>query len=178
MDANTLTTAIAIGVVVVVAAVTDAWKGKIYNWLTLPVLALAPCWHFAIRGTAGLLFSLEGFGVMLLVMGLMALLAGKGMWGGDLKLFAALGALGGPMFALWALLFTALSGLVLAVPVMLRKGILGYTLRNMTVNLSARHLAGAKEVSVGDGSLGGKLPYGICIAIGTLIALYHPGLRL
>jgi len=177
MDLNAKMTAVMIGVVSLTAAITDARSGKIYNWLTLPVLALAPIWHLLARGLPGLWSSLEGFAATAAILAVLALVAGRGLGGGDLKLLAALGALGGYPYALWMLLFTALSGPVIALPVMLRRRIVGYTLKNLAVNVSARFAAGQKEVSVARGSLGGKLPYGICIALGAVIAIFVPGLH-
>jgi prepilin peptidase CpaA len=177
MAREVLVTAGWIGAVVIISAVTDALRGKIYNWVTLPLLVLGPAWHFATRGLDGLWFSLAGLGTVIGILIALTLVAGPGFKGGDLKLLAAIGALGGWHFVLWALLFTSLSGLVLAVPVMIRRGIFAYTLKNMAVNLSMRYGGGRRDVAVSEGSRGGKLPYGICIALGTLIALYTPGLH-
>ena len=177
MDLNAKVTATLIAVTAVTAAITDIRSGKIYNWLTLPLLALAPVWHFAVRGLPGLWSSLEGLGITAGILLALALIAGRGLGGGDLKLLAALGAVGGHPFALWMLLFTALSGPVVAVPVMLRRRIVGYTLQNLAMNLAARYAAGQRDVSVARGSLGGKLPYGICIALGALVAIVYPGLH-
>ena len=179
MAAEAQATAILVGAAVVVAAITDCWRGKIYNWLTLPLLALAPAWHFYLRGGDGLLFSLQGFGVMVLGLTVLRLLAGPGLGGGDLKLLAGVGALVGPQVALWALLFTAVSGPVVVIPVLIRKRIAGYTFRNFANNLAQRYAGGRTDVAMGEGSLGGNLPFGVCICIGTLLALFYPtpGLR-
>ena len=76
-----------------VAAFTDVRWGLIPNWLTLPPLVLAPFTHGVIVGTRGLLSSVLG----LLVCSLVPLLVfyRGGMAGGDVKLFAALGAVSG-----------------------------------------------------------------------------------
>lgn len=177
MDLNAKVTAGLIALIAVTAAVTDIRSGKIYNWLTLPVLALAPIWHFAARGLPGLWSSLEGVGITAAILIALALVAGRGLGGGDLKLFVALGALGGHPWALWMLLFTALSGPIVAVPVMVRRRIVGYTLKNLALNMATRYAGGQREVSVARGSMGGKLPYGICIALGALIAVFYPGLH-
>jgi prepilin peptidase CpaA len=84
------------GVVLVmagVAAFTDVRRGVIPNWLTLPVLVGAPIAHGVISGGTGLLQSLIG----LLVCGLVPLIINRvgGMAGGDVKLLAAIGAVGG-----------------------------------------------------------------------------------
>ena len=75
------------------AAATDARTGLIPNWVTLPPLLAALVLHFITMGTGGLLLSLAGA----LVCGLIPYLLFRhgSMGGGDVKLLAALGALGG-----------------------------------------------------------------------------------
>jgi prepilin peptidase CpaA len=82
------------------AAVTDARTGLIPNWLTLPPLVAAPLLYGFIGGPSAGLWSVAS----LLVSGLVPyVLFRKGaIGGGDVKLFAALGAIcavppGGPM---------------------------------------------------------------------------------
>lgn len=76
------------------AAATDARSGLIPNWITLPPLLAALVLHFITHGAGGLALSVAGA----LVCGLVPyLLFRQGtMGGGDVKLLAALGALGGP----------------------------------------------------------------------------------
>lgn len=79
--------------IVAVAAFTDVRGGVIPNWLTLPALVLAPITYGIIAGSPGLIDSLLG----LLVCSIVPLMVfyRKGMAGGDVKLFAAVGAVGG-----------------------------------------------------------------------------------
>lgn len=76
-----------------IAAFTDVRNGTIPNWLTLPLLVLAPIAHGIYDGVSGLLASLVG----LLVCSIVPLLIfyRGGMAGGDVKLFAVIGAVGG-----------------------------------------------------------------------------------
>lgn len=78
------------------AAVTDVWKFKVYNALTLPLIASGLLYHGVSGGWSGLgnsaLGLLVGFGALLIphVMG--------GMGAGDVKLMAGIGAwLGMPL---------------------------------------------------------------------------------
>ncbi len=72
------------------AAVTDVWRFKVYNALTLPLLVTGLLYHALADGTAGLSQSftglLFGFGVLLVpyILG--------GMGAGDVKFVAAVGA--------------------------------------------------------------------------------------
>jgi prepilin peptidase CpaA len=74
-----------------VAAFTDARGGVIPNWLTLPTLAAAPLAHALLSGPGALVWSLVGAGASAAVP--FALFARGAMGGGDVKLFAAAGAL-------------------------------------------------------------------------------------
>jgi prepilin peptidase CpaA len=91
LDSNT---AHVIAVVVCgAAAVTDMRTGLIPNWLTFPVIAGAPLVHGWLSGPGALLRSL----LALLLCGLVPYLMFRrgGMGGGDVKLFAAVGAVAG-----------------------------------------------------------------------------------
>ena len=73
-----------------VAAVTDVWKYKVYNILTLPLLGSGLLYHLLAGGREGFQQSLYGivFGIgVLLIPHLMG-----GMSAGDLKLLAGIGA--------------------------------------------------------------------------------------
>jgi prepilin peptidase CpaA len=76
-----------------IAAITDARRGTIPNWLTLPTLALAPLVHAVHAGPGALAWSLAGATVCAVVP--FAMFQRGAMGGGDVKLFAAAGALAG-----------------------------------------------------------------------------------
>lgn len=169
MSAESIPGAVAL-VAASVAVVTDLRQGKIYNWLTLPLLGLAPFLQALVHGAAGFKASLAGAAGMIIAFGFLHVLIGPGLGGGDLKLLTALAALLGWPTAGWLLLWTALSGVLLIVPVTLRQGILLEACRNLWINLLRRRL-GEKELSVSAGSLGPRLPYACCILCGTAAVL-------
>lgn len=120
-------------VVLIVAAVTDWRRGKIYNWLTLPAALLG----FVLWLVAGLLgaergigASLFGFACGLIPFGFLALRGWLG--GGDAKLMAAVGAVS----ASWEIvLSTAFYGMivamVMAVVLMIHHGVVRQTLHRI-----------------------------------------------
>jgi prepilin peptidase CpaA len=73
-----------------VAAVTDVWKFKVYNALTVPLLLSGLAYHAAAGGMDGLRGSLTGacfgFGVLIVMYAM------GGIGAGDVKLMAAIGA--------------------------------------------------------------------------------------
>jgi prepilin peptidase CpaA len=72
------------------AAITDLWKFRIYNVLTLPLLATGLAYHTLSGGLEGLGQSLCGALVGFVPLFLLYLLGGMGA--GDVKLMAGLGA--------------------------------------------------------------------------------------
>ncbi len=86
---------------VFVAATTDLKTGRIPNWLTLPALLLGIVWQAVADGMTGAALSLLGAlccGVVPWLMHRMT--KGQAIGGGDIKLFAALGAWLGPVHGL------------------------------------------------------------------------------
>lgn len=105
----------ALVLIVASAAVLDMRTGKIPNWLTLPAMAAGPLFWFFAMGTFGAVESAAG----IFLCGLPPFLAYRagGMPGGDLKLFAAVGGIVGPVTGIeiefFAMLAAGLFGVVL-----------------------------------------------------------------
>ncbi len=154
--------------VLTAAAVWD-WRARVIpNWLTLSALLVA-LGLAALPGGIDLVASLEGaalglgFGFVLFVLGALG--------GGDAKLFAAVGAFLGPLSFLYALLAVILVGGAMALVAVVRKGALRATLGNMgliVLSLVTFGLAGRRVTLSSEGAI--AVPYGIAIAIGTVIA--------
>lgn len=84
-----------------VGAIWDARTGRIPNRLTLPVAVLAVVLHAALGGFARGVESAVGLVVAGLAPWVLARVSrGRAIGGGDVKLFAALGALEGPLAGL------------------------------------------------------------------------------
>ena len=84
--------------IALIASITDLRTGLIPNWLTFPALALSLLLGAAnagFRGVAGALLGMLIAGVLPAIFQRLG-----GMGGGDVKLFAALGGLGGPRLGL------------------------------------------------------------------------------
>jgi len=83
------------------AAWTDHRTGRIPNWITMPTVALGLIMHAAMGGVHALTTSGLGLLVGIAVPAILyKVSAGKAIGGGDVKLFAALGALLGPTLAI------------------------------------------------------------------------------
>ena len=84
-----------------IAAWTDHRTGRIPNWLTLSTAVLGLLIHGAMGGVRSLLVSALGLMIGAAVPAILyKVSAGRGIGGGDVKLFAALGALLGPSLSI------------------------------------------------------------------------------
>jgi len=147
--------------IVGIAVVTDLRRRKIYNALTFPAMALGLIVGAVADGPSGLLRA--GLG-LLLGAALFALpVAFLGRGAGDLKLMAAVGALGGPLFVVWCALLTGVAGAVLAIVVLLAKRRFGVVIGGIALDAVSRRLPVAASNI--------RLPYAVPIAAGAVMAL-------
>jgi prepilin peptidase CpaA len=94
--------------VAVVCAITDLWKGKIYNAITYPAMAIGVVLALVQHGASGIFFALGGFAVGFFPA--FVLFALGGMGGGDVKLLGAIGAIAGAVAATETLILAFLIG--------------------------------------------------------------------
>lgn len=157
-----------LGLALSVSVVTDLKARRILNLVTLPTLLLC----LGLRAAQGGWGELGGTG---LASGLLGLAVGGtfflvlavlgGMGGGDVKLMAAVGAGVGFPTVLACLVYIALVGGIQAILWLIWQGKLLRTLGGMgRVALRKLRLARAE----GQGLQGGKIPYGVAIALGTV----------
>lgn len=124
---------------------TDVKNGKIPNELTLPVLALAPLARMAFASHLGAAHDdilLEGaysvVGALIAAVVPMTLYRKSAIGAGDVKLFAALGALAQPSLGLEILTWAFVIALLMAPVALLYRGKLFATLKNVgTLALNA-----------------------------------------
>jgi prepilin peptidase CpaA len=90
-------------------------------------------------------------------------------WGmGDLKLIAALGAVGGPVFALWLSLYALVAGGLFSLVWLTRQGQLARVAGGMRRDLRAGRIAARSGLAI---------PFAVPIAAGVVIAVFvSPGL--
>lgn len=161
-------------VVLAVSTFTDLRSRRIPNWLVLPFLAagllvsLGPkTWH-----VIGIVPSLEGMGLGLLLFGVLAWMGGMGM--GDVKLCAAIGAWVGPKQLFLALVLTGIVGGLMAVIWAASAGFLGELFTgtgNLVFGWKKRGMQQDPEMTLAN-PRAHKMPYAPAIAIGTLISFF------
>src|SRR5689334_19313325 len=104
--------AVSLLVLAVACAVTDLWKGRIYNAVTYPAIVLGFVLAIVLHGMTGFWSALGGFAVGFFPAFLLFALGAMG--GGDVKLLGAVGAIAGAVAATETLILAFVIGAFLA----------------------------------------------------------------
>jgi len=112
---------LALAIILPVTFYTELTEGKIYNWMTLPAIALG----LLLSGVEGLPSFLSALSAALIGGGIFFLpylVSGLGrgrpvVGGGDVKLAAAIGALSNTIFVLWTIWWGVLAGGLMGIAV-------------------------------------------------------------
>src|SRR3954454_24053864 len=120
-------------IAVSIALVTDIRSRRIYNALTFPTMVLGLAIGILAHGLSGLGDAAAGLALGAALFVIPVAFFGRGA--GDLKLLAAVGALGGPTFVVWCALLTGAAGAVLAIAVLLAKRRFGAVVGGMTIDI-------------------------------------------
>ena len=169
-----------VSVTLVVAAIIDGRKLKVPNWLTFPMILSGLVYGFETGGLAGLQASFVG-----VLVGLGLLLpayAIGGMGAGDVKLLAGVGAWVGAATTFYAFCVSAVIGGIIAVAmILLRRNWRHHQDQFVTILGEMITIGNPSELS----AIAAKrkssmllLPYGIPIAIGTIVYFLWEGLLL
>jgi prepilin peptidase CpaA len=154
VDATTTGLAVAL-VAATTAALLDLRARRIPNWLTVTAFGGGLALNAWASGPNGLLWSLGGAGLGLLL--LLPFYAVRGVGAGDVKLLAAMGAVLGLTTLLWVALFTALIGGAMSLALVVARRRIG--------------LMAAQVKSLQPPATGLKAPYGLAIAGGVYLAV-------
>jgi prepilin peptidase CpaA len=156
------------------ASYMDLRRRIVPNWLTLPAIPLGIVLNTLTGGAGGAVSSLA---CVIICGGLFfALFWLGGMGAGDVKLMAAVAALASWPAAIYAMVYTAVAGGIIAIVILARKGRLFATMKGMfraATYIEAKKAADAeREDEPGpDGAKRLYIPYAPAIAIGTFWAL-------
>jgi prepilin peptidase CpaA len=151
-----------------VAGWTDLRHRRIPNWLTVPGALIGLAANIALSGLGGLKNSLLGAGLGLALLLPFVLLRSLGA--GDWKLAGAIGAFTGPSLLIDLLLGSVFVAGVMAVILVIYKGRVRQTLRNIIhilVSLVTFRLPGTQVSLDNPESL--KVPYGVALAFTVVL---------
>ncbi|MGM8212316.1 A24 family peptidase [Virgibacillus sp. W0430] len=153
-------------IMLIICIVTDLRERKILNAVTLPASLLAFIYHAFTAGLDGFLFSGKGFlvGFALLIIPY----AMGGIGAGDVKLLAAIGAWKGMLFVLYAGLYGAAVGGIIAFIILLKRKQFRLTIKSIFLScLFLKSAKGSLTITKRATQLI-SIPYAIPIAIGAL----------
>lgn len=153
---------------VVIAAITDFRSRKIPNYLTLSGWGVGLMYHVITGGLDGLIFSFAGLVLGFCLLFLFYVLKGAGA--ADVKLMAAIGAFIGWEGVLRAFVFSSIIGVLFAVAVVAKEGVLMKILKNIWETIKGFFLA--RSISYIPIELNLKMCYGPPIALGTILSLW------
>jgi prepilin peptidase CpaA len=161
-----------LGIVLIVATVTDLRFQKIPNILTFPVMVMAPTYHGITNGLDGLLFSAAGLALGIALLILPYLLGVMGA--GDVKLMGAVGAILGARGAFIAFLFSGVAGGIYALIVLFirRKECKAWFTRYATMLKTLVFTGNFIPIPAGKNEDKPRLFYGVAIASGTLFSVF------
>jgi len=157
-------------VLIVICSLTDILCGKIYNFITFPMIISGFCLNFYLYGYKGLLFAFCGF---IIAGGIFIVLY---LWGGfgagDVKLMMAIGAIIGVNYIFDIILYSSIAGGIISIIVIIYKKQFITTLKNIfhffVFLIPKYHLKSVplkKENSF-------SIPYGFAIGIGTSFFIF------
>ena len=147
-----------------VAACIDLRTRRIPNAFTMPLAASGVLLAAAGWGTVGIGAALAGWGVGLLLMLPGYLIGATG--GGDVKLFAAVGAFLGPSLMVAALVHTAIAGAVLALAVAAMRGRVAETINGTSLLVMT---GGKYAAALEDPGVRNRFAYAPAIAVGAML---------
>jgi len=166
-------------VIVIAVAIFDLRERRIPNLIVMPASLLGLFLHTFESGWMGLIFSLKGLGLGFAILLIPYLV--KGMKAGDVKFMMAIGSFVGAAATVRVLLITLLCYPILAAIVVIREKKLVITwlrFRRILFNffgffvsifqLYAMRLENSDDASIASAAT----PFGVAIAIGTLISIY------
>jgi prepilin peptidase CpaA len=152
----------------VVAGWTDLRSRRIPNWLTVPGLLIGLAANTVLSGWSGMKTSLLGAAVGLALLLPFVLLRSLGA--GDWKLAGSLGAFAGPGILMNLLLGSVFVAGVMAVALVIYKGRVRQTIRNIghiLISLVTFRLPGSRVSLDNPDSL--KVPYGVALAFTVVL---------
>ncbi|RUL49578.1 A24 family peptidase [Lysinibacillus antri] len=159
--------------VLLICLITDIYSRRILNVVTIPAILFGLIYFTAQSGLEGLWFSFSGF-ILGLILLLIPFMLG-GMGAGDVKLMAAIGALMGSTFVLYAFFFTAVIGGCISGIILLRRMGIKQMATHMFITFAVFR-GNAKEMhATTEGKSKFSFPYGIAIVSGTLLAYIWGG---
>ena len=151
----------------IAAAVTDVRSRRVPNGITFSLALVGLGFHTVSESGSGILFSLEGLGLGLILF--LGFYMYGGMGAGDVKLLAAVGAIVGPHNVFVGFLIASLLGGLYAVAVMIWHLGLAQTAERIKIILVSMVFMKVNVAASLEESSLPRLRYALVIGLGTLV---------
>ncbi len=148
----------------------DLKEQKIKNLITFPTALAGLIMNFFEQGPAGLLFSLKGWVLPILLLGLFYYI--NVMGAGDIKLFAATGAVMGLPFALSGFVFSVFTGGFIALFVLMKRKQLRERVKYLFNYFKVILYTGRISIYSNQDDLNSKFIFTAAIVPGTMFQLF------
>lgn len=154
------------------ASYFDIKEHRLPNWLNLMAALIGIGYHFITNQLDGFLHSFIGMTVSFII--LLILYIFKALGAGDVKLFAAIGALTGPLFSLYAIMYTIIYAGIIAIFILLftRTFLINLTLLfiHMKESIMKQSLTPLDEFK---NNISNRFPFIYAVIPGVLTAYYY-----
>jgi prepilin peptidase CpaA len=160
--------------VLIICVITDLNSRRIFNIVTVPAILIGFFLNSFQFGLDGFLFSGKGFftGFGLLIIPFIL----GGIGAGDVKMLAAIGALKGPLFVLNSFLYGAVLGGAIALVIMIRRKEVGQFFKRFFYSIILLKATNGSMNINKDKELRVSIPYGLVIALGSVLTYIVGGL--
>jgi prepilin peptidase CpaA len=161
-----------LSIALIISVIIDIRYKKIPNLITFPAVIFALIYYFITKGFSGLLFSLEGLVLGMLIFAIPYIMGGMGA--GDVKLMGAVGAFVGYKGVFVSFIYTAVFGGLYAIILLIMN--YSYTkafLKRFWITLKTFFATGQLiPIPAARDEKRPVLCYGVAIALGALLYLY------
>lgn len=164
-------TEIALSFTLTIAAITDWREHRIYNKLLAPAFLVALALQIYFKTWTGLKESLIGALIGFLILLIPYFMGGMGA--GDVKLLTVIGAFEGARFVVISFLFGAIIGGIISAYLLARRGAFRVTLKRLFLLLPFLSKPENLSIEIHEARQE-KFPYGIAIALGSIVAMLTP----
>jgi prepilin peptidase CpaA len=166
---------VALVTLLVIASVSDFSCFKIPNWLTVGGMTFGLIYNTVVPFSTKLGFFWALGGLFIGFLTLLPLYALRTLGAGDVKLMAMIGAFLGVTDTVNAIIFSLLAGGIAALGFALFNKVMFRMLgnvKNITQLMMMSAIGGFRpEARIGNSESVGKLPYGVCISVGTMVSI-------
>lgn len=163
---------IILAVFLIIVAFYDVRKHKIPNWLNVTGILTGIFYHLLVNKLDGFLFSIFGLLVGLGIM--LVLYVFKAIGAGDVKLFAAIGAISGTLFTLYSIMYSIIFAGIIAIIILIftKTLLVNLTLAGLHIleSIKKKSLTPLDEFK---NNISNRFPFIYAVVPGVIVTYYY-----